>query len=107
MPFACSRVVQEPAVCGLVARGPLYLTDVVPLGEECTGQFLAVVRDGAARWVADGPLKWVGAHLFVRENELMVMGRRTQQGDATPATSCRWLWRGYRPSRRTSAISQN
>lgn len=106
VPFACSRVVQEPAVCGLVAKGPLYLTDVVPLGDECKGQFLAVVRDGAARWVADGPLRLVGANLFVRENELMVMGRRTpEESDATTTSSCRLLWSGYRPySERSSAL---
>lgn len=100
IPFACDKIVQEPATCSLVAKGPFYLTDLMPLGADCTGQFIAVVNDGAARWLADGPPRFAGANLFVRDNELLLFGRRgaPNSDPAVPInTGCSFLWSAYRP----------
>lgn len=100
IPFACDKIVQEPASCGLVAKGPFYLTDLLPLGANCTGQFVAVVSNGNARWVADGPPRFSGANLLVREDEFLLFGRRVTSNTDSLAPGnggCSFLWSAYRP----------
>jgi hypothetical protein len=108
IPFACDKIVQEPASCGLVAKGPFYLTDLLPLGANCSGQFIAVVSNGNARWVADGPPRFSGANLLIREEEFLLFGRRippnadpTAPGDV----GCSFLWSAYRPYDATEKVN--
>ncbi len=84
------------------------MTDLLPLGANCTGQFIAVVSNGNARWVADGPPRFSGANLLVREDEFLLFGRRippnadpTAPGDV----GCSFLWSAYRPYDATEKVN--
>ncbi len=98
IPFSCHKVTPGGATCAIVARGPLFLTDVWMLDPDCAGHFLAVVTNGHPRWVMNEPRQLAGAQLLVRDRELLVIGQRTTSGGADAEMhACDILWSGYRP----------
>lgn len=100
VPFECERALRGRSSCALVAKGPFYLTDLVSLGTNCSGQYAAVVSGGTARWVAEGAPHFAGANLLIRENELLILGSHavtSQLPGSEAAPTCSLLWSGYRP----------
>lgn len=124
----CTEYFGEGTRCATVAQGPLYLTDAVPNGKSCEGQFLAVVSGDALGARFDAPLSIHGARIFVPSGSSLIFGQlaepkketsepksgekatspspssekkppRVVLDEASPEWSCLLYWSGFVPYR--------
>lgn len=110
----CRVVAGSAATCRVVRPGTAYLTDLVSLGSDCVGQFVAVLRkDQVRRYALEGPFNLHGARLLLRPGDTLVFGQREgamhRSPEAPQETSdvvleevdprhlCDVLWSGFKP----------
>jgi hypothetical protein len=86
-PAWCTQLFGTGAACVMLARGPLFLTDVAPSSAECQGQLLAVLEEGRVRGQLQMPLRVHGARIFVSSAASLVLVQRAQpEGAAAPGS---------------------
>lgn len=71
----CTQVFGDGSRCATIAQGPLYLTDAVPNGRECQGQFLAVMSGDALAARFESPLSIHGGRIFVPSGSSLIFGQ--------------------------------
>jgi hypothetical protein len=112
----CTELSGADAHCELTVPGPMFVTDLISLGRDCRGQFVAIAQSARARVVLDGPFQIHGARLLVGEGEALIIGQRDAPeaastgpqeedlenlvlADEDPRYQCRVLWSGFQPYR--------
>lgn len=71
----CTQTFGEGSRCATIAQGPLYLTDAVPNGRGCQGQFLAVMSGDALTARFESPLAIHGGRIFVPSGSSLIFGQ--------------------------------
>jgi len=84
-PDWCSSNFGGDAKCVMVMRGPLFVTDIVSVGLECSGQFASVLRGGSVRGHIEGPFDLHGGRLLLTPADTLVFGQKAPPPAPTPA----------------------
>lgn len=117
----CSKVFGL-AQCVVVQRGTLVLTDLVSVGNQCDGQFLAVMRGGLLQFRFDGPFDLHGARIVIPPTDALILGqlndvpeltdkekkpgnRAEPPAAPTPSRTCGFYYSGYMPYEGASEAS--
>lgn len=109
----CKKLAGGEAACQLLPLGTAYVTDLISLGSDCAGQFVAVLgKDQVVRYSLEGPFRLHGARLLLQPGDVLVLGQRegplltTEPVDdasvvvleeVDPHYQCNLLWSGFRP----------
>jgi hypothetical protein len=75
-PRWCTEVFGRGTTCRVLSRGPLFLTDLSPMGNDCEGQFVAVMEGIQVRAKVESPVRVHGARIVVVEKHTLVLGQR-------------------------------
>lgn len=109
----CRNVAGGEATCLLLRLDTAYVTDLISLGPDCAGQFVAVIgKGGIVRYSLDGPFRLHGARLLVQPGDVLMFGQRegpllapqpsSDTSDVVleevdPRYQCNLLWSGFKP----------
>jgi hypothetical protein len=107
----CTQAFGVTARCVLVQRGTLVLTDLLSVGPDCEGQFMAVMRGGMVQLSFEGPFQFHGARIIIPSTDALVLGQRQElpvpsspdakksptKAGPTGSRTCGYYYSGYKP----------